>query len=155
MRPGIRGEHLAQTGFIGMNVPEVFLKIRPGIELGSISDVGCHRENNEDRYEYWESTNDDEFQRKGRLAIVADGMGGYEGGQEASRIAVETIEQVYAEGSLDPQSLLIMGVQSAHQRILEYAIQDPDMQGMGTTCTAIALVDRDFSTPTSGTAVYI
>ena len=123
-----------------MSVPEVSLKIRPGIELGSISDVGCHRENNEDRYQYWESADDEELERKGRLAIVADWMGGYEGGQEASRIAVETIERVYVEGKLDPQSLLVMGIHGAHQRILEYAIQDPGMQGMGTTCTAVALV---------------
>lgn len=117
------------------------MKIRPGIELGSLTDVGCHRENNEDRHQYWEPADDEEFKRKGRLAIVADGMGGYEGGQEASRIAVETIERIYAEGNhLDPQSLLIMGIRNAHQRILEYATENPALQGMGTTCTAIALV---------------
>ena len=45
---------------------------------------------------------------KGRLAIVADGMGGYEGGQEASRIAVEVIEEVYANAvDGDPRSWLL------------------------------------------------
>jgi serine/threonine protein phosphatase PrpC len=117
--------------------------IRPGIELAGMSDIGCQRENNEDRYAYWEPVADEEFARKGRLAIVADGMGGHEGGQEASRIAVETIQEVVAETqSGDPQSLLLTGFQTAHQRILEYADGHPELHGMGTTATAIALVDN-------------
>jgi len=63
--------------------------------MASLSDVGCQRANNEDATSYWEPKTDEEFQRKGRLAVVADGMGGYEGGQEASRLAVETIEDIY------------------------------------------------------------
>ena len=87
------------------------MKVRPGVELASLSDVGCQRENNEDRYSYWEPANDLEFPIKGRLAIVADGMGGYEGGQEASRIAVEAIEEVYANGAVgNPRSLASGGL---------------------------------------------
>ena len=50
------------------------MQIRPGIEVASLSDVGCQRENNEDALSYWEPQSDDQFQRKGRLALVADGM---------------------------------------------------------------------------------
>lgn len=115
-------------------------KIRAGIDVGSLTDVGCHRENNEDRYEYWEPASDAEFVRKGRLAIVADGMGGYEGGQEASRIAVETVKQTYSGDPSDPQSLLNAGILTAHQQILQYASEHPALSGMGTTCTAIAVI---------------
>jgi PPM family protein phosphatase len=119
------------------------MRVRPGVELASLSDVGCQRENNEDRYSYWEPANDLEFPIKGRLAIVADGMGGYEGGQEASRIAVEAIEEVYANGALgNPRSWLLEGFQAAHQRIQGYADKYPDLQGMGTTSTAMALIDH-------------
>jgi serine/threonine protein phosphatase PrpC len=119
------------------------MRIRPGVELAGMSDIGCQRENNEDRYVYWEPAADEEFARKGRLAIVADGMGGHEGGQEASRIAVETIQEVFAETpSSDPQFLLLTGFQTAHQRILQYADGHPALHGMGTTATAIALVDN-------------
>ena len=63
-------------------------------KLASLSDVGCQRENNEDSYLYWESGRGSrEFQRKGGLAVIADGMGGHEGGQEASRFAVETVQR--------------------------------------------------------------
>ncbi len=116
------------------------MRIRPGVELASMSDIGCQRENNEDHYAYWEPADDNEFARKGRLAIVADGMGGHEGGQEASRIAVEAIQEVFAETpDSDAQSLLAIGFQIAHERILEYAAGHPELHGMGTTATAIAL----------------
>jgi serine/threonine protein phosphatase PrpC len=119
------------------------MRVRPGIELAGLSDVGCQRTNNEDRYSYWEPADDQDFPLKGRLAIVADGMGGYEGGQEASRIAAEVIEEVYAaEVAGDPRSWLLAGFQTAHNRIQEYAANVPDLHGMGTTCTAIALLDQ-------------
>jgi len=119
------------------------MQIRPGVKLASLSDIGCQRENNEDNYAYWEAASDEEFKRKGRLAVVADGMGGYEGGQEASRLAVEAVEEVYAnavEG--DPQVWLLAGFQSAHQRIQAEASLRPMLAGMGTTCTAVALLNH-------------
>jgi protein phosphatase len=119
------------------------MRVRPGIELAGLSDVGCQRANNEDRYSYWEPADDQQFLLKGRLAIVADGMGGYEGGQEASRIAVEVIEEVYGNAVTgDPRSWLLAGFQMAHSRIQDYAGKYPDLHGMGTTCTAIALLDH-------------
>jgi PPM family protein phosphatase len=117
------------------------MQIRPGIELASLSDLGCLRENNEDRYSYWEPHSEEQFKIKGRLISVADGMGGYEGGQEASRIAIEAVEEAYATGTgADPQSLLVAGFHTAHQKIIEYADRHPGLQGMGTTCTTIALL---------------
>jgi len=116
------------------------LKIRPGIELASLTDVGCQRENNEDQYSYWEPESDEQFALKGRLAIVADGMGGHEGGQEASRIAVDTVQQTYAMGpGADIQALLTNAFHVAHRRIQDFAFRRPEFSGMGTTCTAIAL----------------
>ena len=119
------------------------MQIRAGIELASLTDLGCQRSNNEDRYSYWEPVSDEEFERKGRLAIVADGMGGYEGGQEASRIAVETVVEHYSStAGDDPQALLIGGLRAAHQQIHDYAAAHDELLGMGTTCTAIAVVGK-------------
>jgi serine/threonine protein phosphatase PrpC len=117
------------------------MKVRAGVEVASLSDVGCQRENNEDSYSYWESPDDSSFVRLGRLAIVADGMGGCEGGQFASRIAVETVEQIYSSSSdPDPQQRLLEGFRQAHARIQQRAGENPGLRGMGTTLTAFALV---------------
>src|SRR5713101_5948017 len=119
------------------------MHVKPGIEVASLSDVGCQRENNEDSYLYWEPGDDQELQRKGRLSIIADGMGGHEGGQEASRLAVETVREVYDQGFRDnPQAALVESFSAAHTRILTYAERHPAFHGMGTTCTAFVLQDR-------------
>jgi PPM family protein phosphatase len=119
------------------------VKVKPGMEVASLTDVGRVRQNNEDSYLYWEPDSDEEFERKGRLAIIADGMGGYEGGQEASRLAVETVRDVYDKNFLeDPGATLLDAFAKAHERIQRYAEQHPDLHGMGTTCTALAVVGQ-------------
>lgn len=111
------------------------------MEVASLTDIGRVRRNNEDSCLYWEPEREEEFRRKGRLAVVADGMGGYEGGQEASRIAVETVREVYDRAFRDdPKLALLEAFSVAHERIQDYADQHPTFHGMGTTCTALAVV---------------
>ena len=117
------------------------LKVRPGAEVSCQTDIGCHRENNEDSFGYWEPDDDQQFLSKGRLAVVADGRGGYEGGQEASRLAVEVIVSCYRDSNGgDPQVALSAAIQSAHDQIRQYGLDHPHLRGMGTTCTTIAIV---------------
>ena len=114
---------------------------RPGVEVAILTDVGRQRTNNEDSFLYWEPDSGEDFRRLGRLAIVADGMGGYEGGQEASRLAVETVRAIYeaaSDGNL--QNILLAGFTAAHENIQRYAEEHPEFHGMGTTCTALSLV---------------
>src|SRR5271156_797337 len=117
------------------------MKVRTGIEASNQSDIGCLRKNNEDSFGYWEPEEDQQFLRKGRLAVVADGMGGYEGGQEARRRAAETLMAVYRDAGGDaPQGALTEGLQAAHEQIRQYSFAHPELRGMGTTCTAAAIV---------------
>jgi protein phosphatase len=116
------------------------MTVRPGIELANLTDPGCVRERNEDYYCYFEPDDDDAFRARGRLLVVADGMGGHEGGEIASGIAVETVRQTWSSGAGDPSELLIAALGKAHAAIQDYAREHPELAGMGTTCTAAALI---------------
>jgi PPM family protein phosphatase len=119
------------------------MNVKSGVEVAGLSDVGCQRDNNEDSYLYWEPLADPDFERKGRLAVIADGMGGYEGGQEASRLAVETVREVYDKVVRDdPRAALLEAFATAHERIQSYAAKHPQFHGMGTTCTALVIRGR-------------
>jgi len=127
------------------------------MEMACLTDVGRQRTNNEDSYLYWEAEGDEEFRRKGRLAVIADGMGGYEGGQEASRLAVETVRHFY-ESRFDgsAQATLLDAFGAAHENIQRYAHDHPQFHGMGTTCTALSIVERELCFAHIGdTRVYL
>lgn len=116
------------------------MRIREGIELGNLTDVGCHREENQDAYCYAEPESDQEFAKKGRLVVVADGMGGYEGGAMASSIAIDVIRSTYTASSTDdPEAALVEAMIAAHMAIRNYAREHPEQSKMGTTCTAAVL----------------
>jgi serine/threonine protein phosphatase PrpC len=117
--------------------------LRPGLELANLSDVGRQREQNEDYFCYVEPASEEDFKRIGRLAVVADGMGGHVGGQVASSIAIETVRDVYlTHTSVDPSEALLTAFQDAHAAIQAHAREHPELHGMGTTCTAAVLRDR-------------
>jgi protein phosphatase len=116
-------------------------RIRPDVELANASDVGCERTQNEDYFLYIEPRDDDEFHHRGRLILVADGIGGRNGGEVASRLAAETVRDIFLETAdgEDSRSVLIAGFQAAHRAILDIAGETPELRGMGTTCCAAIL----------------
>jgi len=114
--------------------------VRPGIELANLTDPGCVRERNEDYYCYFEPDDDEAFRKRGRLVVVADGMGGHEGGQVASGIAVEMVRKTWSDGVGEPSDLLITALSNAQAAIQDYAHEHPELSGMGTTCTAAAII---------------
>ena len=118
------------------------MKIRAGIELANATDLGCERENNEDYFCYSEPPEESEFSRKGRLAVIADGMGGEEGGEIASRLVVDTVRTTYfVHPENDPHASLVEAFIAAHRAILDFVRERPELKEMGTTCTAVAIHD--------------
>jgi len=115
-----------------------------GIRLRSsaLTNKGRVRPNNEDSVHLW-AEGEDAFV----LAVVADGMGGAAAGEEASRIAVETVQQRMTNGTykkpgdygtMDAYTLaekLENLVREANNNILSRAKAKPEYQGMGTTMT--------------------
>ena len=97
------------------------------LEAFGASDPGCVRSNNEDYFLVVPAIG---------LYLVADGMGGAQAGEHASRLAAETIEKaVQQNGTMDADSL-VAAFGRANQRVMDEAARDPQMEGMGTTLVA-------------------
>lgn len=102
------------------------------MKVAAISDRGLVRSNNEDSYLV-------DLARG--LLVVCDGMGGHNGGEVASAIAVETINQFFISSSEELPGRLVLALEKANSAILESARQDPALHGMGTTATLAAFTD--------------
>ena len=109
------------------------------MKVAAQTDVGQVRDHNED------SLHVDEYLG---LLIVADGIGGYQGGEVASAVAVQVITTLFqlqlptAADTEQVGQLMRMGIRSAHEEICARATAHPDLNNMGTT-VVLALCQRD------------
>lgn len=115
-------------------------RIRPGVLIGGVSDIGKVREINEDSFGYFEPQDNKIFNDKGRLLLVCDGMGGAVGGDKASRIALDKISKEYFKAdNLPARESLVHAFHSANQAIFDLQKINKSLKGMGTTCTAVII----------------
>jgi PPM family protein phosphatase len=84
--------------------------------------------------------NEDSYYARAPVYAVADGMGGAQAGEVASRIAAEAFDERTGEGT--PEQQLARVATEANRRIFELAQEDSSRSGMGTTLTGL-LVDGD------------
>lgn len=84
--------------------------------------------------------NQDHVLARDDLYVVADGMGGHRGGEVASEVAVDVVGERFGERST---AALLTAVEKANAEIVRRARGDPDLRGMGTTLSALALVERE------------
>ncbi|MCS5675412.1 MAG: Stp1/IreP family PP2C-type Ser/Thr phosphatase [Acidimicrobiales bacterium] len=92
---------------------------------GGATDQGRVRANNQDAmYADW------------GLFVVADGMGGHQGGEVAANLAVRTMTRA----KRDTIRELHDAVQEANKVVYETAIAQPELHGMGTTLTSLAVI---------------
>lgn len=107
----------------------------PGLlwEVSSLSDVGRVRSENQDACG---EARDDEGNL---LLIVADGMGGHQGGSTASRLCIEAACREFRSSHSPLDERMRRALELANVEVHEAAGRDAGLEGMGTTSVAIAI----------------
>lgn len=103
----------------------------------SMTDTGKRRKLNQD-YVY---TSENPVGNLPNLFLVADGMGGHNAGDYASRYAVESIvEEISLSYEKNPVRILKKAIESANAHIREKSLESEEMSGMGTTLVAATCI---------------
>jgi PPM family protein phosphatase len=131
-----RGQKLARGGAIPA-AHRAFEESMLEIDFAELSDVGRVRVGNEDYLGHVAPDTAEQARSHGWLFVVADGVGGHEKGEVASRTAVETVVEGFREAARGtPLSGLLQSlVRKANTRVLEAGMSS----GMATTLVACAL----------------
>jgi len=132
------------------------------LEFWAATDNGRQRDHNEDNFL---------VDKKLKLFVVADGMGGHAAGEVASSLCVRKVRDAVVENRdiingfaeddgkvqrSDIQRILEHAVQTACSSIFERAQREPEKRGMGTTCSLLMLAgDRGFIAHVGDTRVYL
>jgi serine/threonine protein phosphatase PrpC len=103
------------------------------------TDVGRVRQVNEDVVVFSRPASFREFQRRGAVALVADGMGGARGGNIASEIASTVIPEFYHLNRDEPGTALRKALLAANREIYRKSRKDRSLTGMGATCVVLAV----------------
>ncbi|MGI9554218.1 MAG: Stp1/IreP family PP2C-type Ser/Thr phosphatase [Thermodesulfobacteriota bacterium] len=114
------------------------------LQSSSVSDIGKIRQNNEDSYLELKI---DERDGYSLLLVVADGMGGHNAGEVASKTVVESIESYFKseESNLNSDktlSHLKESIEKANSAVIKASASDESLKGMGSTCTAIMILNN-------------
>lgn len=114
----------------------------PLVKFGVKTDLGRIRENNEDKFDFYEPEDLTLLAARGCFYAVADGMGGHAAGQIASELALKNaILSYYDSPNEDIATSLLEALVAANEVVHNVALMVPDRSGMGTTLTAAVVAE--------------
>jgi PPM family protein phosphatase len=111
------------------------------LEVAAITDIGLRRANNQDSYTVALAGDQADFQRRGHLFLVADGMGAHAAGELASKMAADVVSLDYRKLlGQSPAEAIVSALLDANHQIYTRGQASPEFRGMGTTaCTLLLL----------------
>jgi protein phosphatase len=108
-----------------------------------LSDLGNIRTNNEDMGLFFKIADENVIREKGYLMMVADGMGGHQAGEVASKMATDIIShEYYKQNGSEVEKNLAKVLTLANKSIFEKASSSDTHKGMGTTCTVLVVINQ-------------
>ena len=132
-------------------------RVIPVVKFGARTDMGQVRENNEDKFDFYEPEAPEVLAHRGCLYAVADGIGGAMAGQIASEMMLKNvISNYYDSPAPDLQTALHDAIVQTNDRIFHLAQMIPERSGMGTTLVgAIFIEDRVVIAQVGDSRVYL
>jgi len=115
---------------------------KPGvleIQASVATNPGCVRADNQDSAIFARPSDDRSLATHGVIALVADGMGGCNGGEVASALACEKIPKTYFASNGPAPAALRASLEAVNGEIYRAAQAKADLRGMGTTAVAFAI----------------
>ncbi len=120
--------------------------LAPEIQVGKLTDAGQTRGRNEDALScHREDLDEGLLARRGRLFVVADGVGGRSGGEVASSHAVQLLQEIYYshDGEEEILEALKDSIQQVNEALYEMSQNEPSLEEMSTTLVCAAIQGRD------------
>ncbi len=128
------------------------------LTYAELSSPGPARENNEDFVGSWQPQTLEEKRSRGAVAILADGVGGMERGEVASRLAVETALKTFQEapGEQTPQQLITQMFNAANLAVYDKGMENHGKARMATTLAVAVLRNNEITVGNVGDSrVYL
>lgn len=132
-------------------------RIVPVVRFAAKTDLGRVRENNEDKFDFYEVDSPTLLATRGCLYAVADGMGGHAAGQIASELALKSvIAHYYDSPNDDIPSSILEAISEANETVHNVAQMVPGRENMGTTLTmAVFAEDRVYVGQVGDSRAYL
>ncbi|HUI46634.1 MAG TPA: protein kinase [Nitrospirota bacterium] len=128
------------------------------LTYAELSSPGPARENNEDYVGFWQPETLEEKRGRGAVAVLADGVGGMQRGEVASRLAVETALKTFQEapGEQAAQHLITQMFNAANVAVYDKGLENQGKARMATTLAVVVLRNNEITVGNVGDSrVYL
>ncbi len=128
------------------------------LTYAELSSPGPARENNEDFVGFWQPQTREEKRSRGAIALIADGVGGMQRGEVASRLAVEAGLKSFREapGEKTPQQLVTQTFIDANTAVYDKGMENYGKARMATTLAGVVFRDNEITVGNVGDSrVYL